>query len=294
MWGAIVLVLLFLFVTGGISYYVGWHLTHPARKPITKTPAIYQLKYQSIHFPSRVDHLNLSGWLIPAGSAQSKKIVIEAHGYRENRSADKPALPVANALHKAGYAVLMFDFRDEGKSPGHEVSVGLYEQRDLLGAVDYAKKLGYRHIGIIGYSMGAVTALEVASRDQSVQAVVADSPFANFYQYLKINMPVWTHLPNWPFTSEILWEMPIFTHINPHLVDPEKDVRHFGQRPVMFIAGTADHLIPMSNSKTLYKELGTDKHASLWIVPGAKHVGAYTVEPKPYLTKVTQFFNDYL
>lgn len=287
------LVLAFFVVTGGEAYYVVWKLIHPARKPIVHTPAEYHLGYRPIQFPSTVDHLMLSGWLIPA-SAPSDKLVIEAHGYRENRSSNAPALPIADALHKAGYAVLMFDFRDEGKSQGSEVTVGLYEQRDLLGAVAYAQKLGYRHIGVIGYSMGASTALEVASEDPAVQATVADSPFANLYQYLQINMPEWTHLPNWPFTSEILIELRLFNHLNAHRVDPEKDMAAFKQRPVMLIAGTADKTVPMSNSEALYKTARSDHSASLWIVPGAKHVGAYRVAPKRYLSKVTRFFNRYL
>lgn len=291
-WSFAALLCALILATGGISYYVGWHLTHPVRKPITETPAKYGLAYQSIHFTSRVDHVQLSGWLIPAASP-SGKVVIEDHGYGENRSSEPASLPDAKALHNAGYTVLMFDFRDEGESAGKQVSVGLYEQRDLLGAVDYAKKLGYQHIGIIGYSMGASTALEVTAADSSVDATIADSPFSNLYQYLQGHMPRWTHLPNFPFTPEILWEMRVFDHINAHLVNPEKDLQHVLQRPILLIAGTMDKTVPLSNSKSLYKELKRehDKSASLWIVPGARHIRAYTVEPKRYESRIVRFFN---
>ncbi len=284
---------LFVVLTGAVAYYVSWHLIHPARMPITKTPALYNLKYDSIRFPSRTDHLQLSGWLLPPAVA-SDKIVIQAHGYRQNRSADEPALPLAAALHRADYAVLMFDFRGEGQSPGHEVTVGLFEQRDLLGAVDYARSLGYRHIGIIGYSMGGTTALEVAARDPAVGATIADSPIANFYRYLQVHMPHWTHLPDWPFTAETLWEMRTFNNLNARLVDPEGSLRDFGQRPVLLIAGSDDTTVPMSNSQTLAAVLKHDKEASLWIVRGAKHVGAYAVAPQPYIRRVLDFFNRYL
>lgn len=289
------LVVLALLIAGsvGVSYYVGWHLIHPTRKPITQTPALYGLKYHSIQFPSRIDHLQLLGWLLPAATP-SDKIVIEAHGYRQNRSADKPALPVAGALHNAGYAVLMFDFRDEGRSPGNEVSVGLYEQRDLLGAVDYAKRLGYRHIGVIGYSMGASVALEAAAADPAIAATVADSPFANLYRYLQAHMQHWTHLPNWPFTPETLWTLRMFSHLDARMVDPERALRDFGQRPALLIAGTADTTISMSNSQALAAVLQHDKDASLWIVRGAKHVGAYTVAPHQYIQRTLDFFNRYL
>ncbi len=281
--------------TGAVSFDVGWRLTHPTRRPITKTPAAYGLAYGPVRFPSRVDHLRLSGWLLPA-SGRARGLVIEAHGYHSNRSWDPPALPVAAALHHAGYAVLMFDFRDEGRSPGHQVSVGLYEQRDLLGAVDYARRLGYRRIGVIGYSMGAATALEVAATDSAVQAVVADSPFANLARFLHRHLTHWSGLPAWPFTPEILWELRLCCHLNARRVDPVRDLRHIGQRPILLIAGTADHTVPDTDSETLYRELHRDhdRNARLWLVAGAHHVGAYSAEPKRYLERVTAFFDRYL
>ncbi|WP_328984526.1 alpha/beta hydrolase [Thiorhodovibrio winogradskyi] len=291
--GMVMLVLIAVAVTGGLSYYVGSNLIHPQRKPITNTPDAYALVYKTIRFPSAVDQLQLSGWLIPA-TGETNKLVIEAHGYGQNRSSDAPALPVAKALHEAGIAVLLFDFRGEGESSGNKVSVGLYEQRDLRGAIAYARRLGYRHIGVIGYSMGAATALEVASADQGVEATIADSPFANLYDYLSRHFSVWTHLPNWPFTPEILFELRVFDHLNAHRVDPERDAAKLGQAPVLLIAGTADKTIPMSNSLALYRALRHDRSASLWIVPGAKHVGAYRVEPQRYLERVVGFFDQCL
>jgi fermentation-respiration switch protein FrsA (DUF1100 family) len=287
--GVTALALACLVVTAGESYYVAWQLIHPAPKAITQTPGAYALTYRAVQFPSAVDRVQLSGWLIPAPSP-ADKLVIEAHGYQQNRAADAPALPVANALHKSGYSVLMFDFRAEGKSHGSEVTVGLFEQRDLLGAITYAQKLGYRHIGVIGYSMGGSTALEVAAADPAIEAIVADSPFANLYRYLQRHMSEWTHLPNWPFTPEILFELRLFNHIDAHRVDPEQDMTGFRQRPVLLIAGTADHIVPMSNSEALYKALRHDKSAHLWLVPGAKHVGAYTADPEQYLSRVIRFF----
>lgn len=60
-------------------------------------------------------------------------------------------MPVAEALNQKEISVLMFDYRDTGSSEGSMVSVGDFEQNDLLGAIDYAQKLGYQKIGIIGY-----------------------------------------------------------------------------------------------------------------------------------------------
>ncbi|WP_304458614.1 alpha/beta hydrolase [Alicyclobacillus sendaiensis] len=292
--GVIILAVLAWLATMAISYVVAEKLTHPARKPVTTTPAAYGLPYENVRFPSRVDHLMLSGWLIPAAHP-TDRIVIEAHGYRQNRALDHPALPVARALHDAGFAVLMFDFRDEGQSPGTEVTVGDYELRDLLGAIDYAHKLGYGEVGLIGYSMGASTALEATAADPSVNATIADSPFDDLETYLQQNLSVWTNLPSFPFNGEILWEVKHLFGLDPNAVDPLKQLASAKPRPILLIAGTADTTIPPSNSEALYDELHRrDPEDTLWLVPGAKHVGAYDVEPKAYLQHVVDFFEAYM
>ncbi|MCL6490015.1 MAG: alpha/beta fold hydrolase [Alicyclobacillus mali] len=292
--GVMVLAILAWLATMAIGYVVAEKLTHPARKPISTSPAAYGLKYENIRFPSRVDHLMLSGWLIPA-ARPTDRIVIEAHGYRQNRALDHPALPVAKALHDAGFAVLMFDFRDEGESPGTEVTVGDYELRDLLGAIDYAHKLGYGEVGLIGYSMGASTALEATAADPSVNATIADSPFDDLETYLQQNLSVWTNLPSFPFNGEILWEVKHLFGLDPNAVDPLKQLASAKPRPILLIAGTADTIIPPSNSEALYDELHRrDPEDTLWLVPGAQHVGAYDVEPKAYLERVVDFFEAYM
>ncbi|MCL6631009.1 MAG: lysophospholipase [Alicyclobacillus herbarius] len=286
-------VILAFVATAVMSFMVGWKLTHPTHRPLTRTPSDMGLSYKNVTFPARTDNLSLSAWLIPNPRAYGR-IVIEAHGYHENRSLDKPALPLAKALHDAGFAVLMFDFRDEGKSPGQFISVGLYEQRDLLGAIDYARRIGYKHVGLLGFSMGASTALLATAKDPHVEATVADSPFANLASYLQDNLSVWTHLPKWPFTPEVLWEMTRVLGIDPTQVNPAAALIHMPPRPILLIAGTADTTIPMENSKQLYREISQNRDDQLWIVPGAKHVGAFTVEPKVYTKRVVQFFQKYL
>ncbi|HEY8909992.1 MAG TPA: alpha/beta hydrolase [Desulfosporosinus sp.] len=270
-----------------ISGVVGWYLTHPFRVPVVGNPGEFGLKYQDVKFTSRQDNVNLSGWYVPAKN--SKAIVIQAHGYEGSRTKEKPSFPVTQALVQKGISVLMFDFRASGESEGSLVSIGDFEQRDLQGAIDYVKRLGYQDIGIIGYSNGASTTAMVAANEAEIKSVVLDSPFADLKEYLKVNMPVWTKLPNIPFTTIILHELPLMTGINPENVSPLLEMEKFKNRPILFIAGDADHTIPMENSKQLWEKVNNSKD-EVWIVPGAMHVGAYSVMPDLYLEKVTNFF----
>ncbi|EGW38509.1 alpha/beta hydrolase [Desulfosporosinus sp. OT] len=271
----------------GISGFVGWLLTHPIREPVVSKPSEFGLTYQDVIFASREDNIKLSGWYIPAQNA--KAVVIQAHGYAGSRTKEKPSFPVTQALVQQGISVLMFDFRASGESEGSLVSVGDFEQRDLQGAIDYVKRLGYQNIGIIGYSMGASTAAVVAANEVEIKSVVLDSPFADLKEYLQVNMPTWTKLPNVPFTPLILREIPVLTGITPENVSPVHEIEKFDKRPILFIAGDADDKIPMENSKELWEKVNNPKD-EYWVVPGAKHVGAYSVLPDQYLEKVTKFF----
>lgn len=275
-----------------LSGYVGWSLTHPAANVVRDNPEEYQMTWRNVSFPSCGDRLRLPGWLIPGDG--SGRIVIEAHGYKDNRADPKAMLPIARALHEAGFSVLLFDFRGSGAAPRATVTVGLDEKKDLEGAIDYAVSQGYHHIGVLGYSMGAVTALEVASHDPRVEATIADSPFAALDPYLRAHLPVWSHLPNWPFTPEILWELRIFEHLDARQVDPLKDLQHAHPFPLLLIAGTADKKVPPINSQKLYREVQGWPHTALWMVPGAQHVGAWDVAPQQYTKRVTAFFDQYV
>lgn len=283
------LIILAFIGTMGLSCYVGSQLIHPPRKAITHTPSDWHLNYTNISFPSKTDSTILRGWLIPADSS-SGRLVIEAHGYKDNRSDIDAALPVADALHNAHIAAILFDFRASGISGGSTVTVGLNETGDLLGAVKYARLKGYDHIGIIGYSMGASTALMATADDNQIEATIADSPFANLQHYLRSHLPVWSGLPAWPFTGEIIWEIRTFDGLDPSKVDPDDKLRTWSPRPLMLIAGTADQKIPYQNSLRLYHIIQNDPADTLWLVPGARHVGAYKVDQKIYLHKVTSFF----
>ena len=96
-------------------------------------------------------------------------------------------------------------------------------------------------------------------------------------------------MPNFPFTMMIIHEIPLITGIKPENVSPLREMEKFKNRPILFIAGDADDTIPMDNSKRLWEKVNNPKD-EFWIVPGAKHVGAYSVMPDQYIDKVTNFF----
>ena len=91
------------------------------------------------------------------------------------------------ALARAGYAVLAFDMRGHGESDLAPFTLGDTERRDALGALDYLRHnvLPYPNlerpqwIGAWGVSVGAHAVLYAAADDPMIQAVVADSAYAD-------------------------------------------------------------------------------------------------------------------
>jgi uncharacterized protein len=73
-------------------------------------------------------------------------------------------------------------------------------------------------------------------------------------------------------------------------IAPERALAQIAPRPVMFIHGTADDRIPVEHSYHL-KAVSNNPADELWIVPGAGHVQAFTIEPDTYALRVTSFFD---
>ncbi len=285
LWRASVCLMAAFLVCCAIGAYIGWTLSHPGRKPVDATP--FGFSYRDVQFASVSDHLKLYGWFL---DASSDKTVIMVHGYRDNRlQRTVPALDVARGLVDHGYNFLTFDLRNSGQSEGSLTTIGVQEQRDVLGALSYVKSLGTpgRHIALLGYSMGAATALLVAGQNSEVQAVISDSAFADLYPYLEENLPVWSHLPALPFTPLILGLEPVITGVDPRLAGPVRAVPLI-QAPILFIHGLADSQVPYRNSQAL---LAAARNAAdqLWLVPGADHVKSFKMDPRGYWDHVLPF-----
>lgn len=281
--------------TAAVSLYVAWKLTHPPRKPVDMEPSRFGIGHvESVTFPSREDGITLSGWYIAAeanGHDSNGCTLVFAHGYGQNRlEPHLPALALAARLLAAGYDVLMFDFRNAGESTPALTTIGLREQQDLRGAIDYVEqRRPGQKIGLIGFSMGAATSLLVGCTDERVQAVVADSPFYSLREYLQENLPHWTGLPRVPFNWLILTLSPIMLRANPSEVRPYMAVKR-ANKPILFIHGTGDETVPCSNSKQLRK-LAAHPDSALWLVPQAGHVRSYAMMPDEYGERVAAFFH---
>ncbi|MBN1367261.1 MAG: alpha/beta fold hydrolase [Dehalococcoidales bacterium] len=286
---SVILALVVIFI--GISAYLGYSMTRTERIPLAENPSVLSLTYENVTFPSLDEKLILHGWLLPG--SKDGEIIIMVHGNGFNR--DDPGigtLDIANQLIQHGYNVLMFDLRGYGESDGSTVSGGYYEKRDVEGAVVFAKERGFEHIGVLGFSLGAVSSLLAAAEDKDIDAVVSDSSYADLNDIMGPEFKKRTKAPEL-FLEPILFMIKIMYGVDFAGIRPVAAVPEIAPRPVLFIHGEDDDMIPANHAYRLY-EAADNSLDELWVVPGAGHVKSFKVQPQEYIERVTAFFDEYL
>src|SRR5215831_2958982 len=230
-WVVVALLIVSVIVTTAytaIAIYIATQLVYTPQKPLYATPASLGLQFKYVTFPSRMDQVQLKGWFIagvlPNGKLTSQRTIILVHGTRANR-ADKSAglLNLSGDLARHGFAVLAFDMRGSGESPPAPLSLGYFEQRDVLGAVDFLRSgpvpypdLGRpKVIGGWGISMGGATMLLAAAQEPAIRGVVADSAYAAFVPLLERNA-----LMPGPIIPGVMFAMQMLYGINFDAVRP--------------------------------------------------------------------------
>jgi fermentation-respiration switch protein FrsA (DUF1100 family) len=285
---------------GGISVFVARIVAYALRKAIKKTPAELGLSYRDVSFPSREDHLLLRGWFIPGvlpgGQLTTERTIIMVHGVHSNREAlEAGLLDLCAALARHGFAVLAFDMRGHGQSTSAPLSWGYFEQRDVLGAVDFLRsgplpypELGHpRSIGGWGISMGGASTLLAAAREPALQGVVADCAFAA----LAILIEKDPRIPK-VFIPGVAKALRQLYGINYYAVRPVDVVASIAPRPLFFIQSGKDTIVPPWNMNLLANAASAapDAHVQTWLIPGADHIQAYHVMGTEYVNRVVTFF----
>lgn len=200
--------------------------------------------------------------------------IVVAHGLTGSwrRSSIRRA---AQALQQTG-GVISFDFRGHGRSGGHS-TVGDREVLDLAAAVGWARKLGYRRVATVGFSMGAAIAIRHAGlHSDDLAAVVAISgPSRWFYRdtvaMRRVHWLLEKRLGR--MTSRVVLRTRISAAgWEPIPVPPDVAVAKIAPTPLLVVHGDTDRLFPVEHAHALYAAAGEPKE--LWIEPGFGHAEA--------------------
>ncbi len=275
-----------------VAVYLVESLTRPKRSTpfdnYTFSPYELGLPAEAVSFsPLNGDH-KVKGWYLADPDATTTILVCP--GYRSGMA---DVLGISAHLWKAGHNVLAFEYHGHGTEVGTPVTLGYREIDDFLGAVAYAKeRTPQARIGVIAYSMGAAIAIMAAARNQDVEAIVADSPFATQWGVVDYNFRRAVRVPSAPFTwvADYLLGWRAGYHFNQ--VEPLRDIARIAPRPILLIQGDKDSIVDPHDASLLYNAAGAPKE--LWIGPGADHCGVYFQDRIAYVKKVTEFFDLYL
>jgi pimeloyl-ACP methyl ester carboxylesterase len=270
-------------------------LTEPHRQPFLSSPEQYSLPYESATFPSRVDAIPLDGWLLqpPPGAPRRRPVVaIHGRGSDRTREADGRLLEIAGGLVAAGHPVLLFDLRGSGRSGGQRFTFGVQEVRDVGGAIDFLQLRGLAGDGVdlLGFSMGAATALLMAPDEPLVRAVVADSAYAELASLIDDQVPKASGLPGM-FTPGMVFLARPLVGFDMYTIRPIDSVPSMASRgvPLLVIHGDADPTVPVSHGHRIAAAYG--EGVETLFVPGAGHVRSYETNPATYLARVIALFD---
>jgi pimeloyl-ACP methyl ester carboxylesterase len=283
-----------LFGAGALGYavYTGMigsrDLIYPADKTTLNLPPInYGVNYENDPFKSH-DGLNLTAWYVPAEVPTTKGIMI-LHGHTSNK--DRAFQKYGMMLHH-DYNLYLYNSRYHGDSEGKLTTLGYYERRDAVIALQRLRDRGNTSIGVLGESMGAAVGIDATAMDPTVKCLWADCAFDSLHdaiapRALKRKYP----FPDYVATS-VIATASIRAKGNLVDADPIRWVAKIAPRPIQFVHGQADDDTTPINSDKLFEKAGQPK--AIWRTDGAHHAESWEKYPDEYKARVQAFFHQYL
>jgi dipeptidyl aminopeptidase/acylaminoacyl peptidase len=280
-------------------------MTAPSRPAVEArgfTPFETGVRWQDVVVTAE-DGSAMAGWLLLR--SESAPAVLACGGYRGRRA---DLLGISSALWRAGFNVLLFDYRGHGDSSAAAsrpapVTVGYRELADARAALGVLReRFPGSRLGVIGFSMGAAIALMVAAREPGVGAVVADSPFTTLRDIVRYRI----RRAAGPIASP--WTRPLgdaivaladrrlrgrlgfgFTD-----VEPLREATRLTQ-PLLLVHGEADRDVPAEHSRQIAAAAArAGVPLETWFVPNASHCQAYFLDRPGYCRRVAGFFGRHL
>ena len=184
------------------------------------------------------DGIRIAGWYIPAGdgSPATAPTVVLVHGHGANKSG---ILHYAIGLHES-FNLVAFDERNSGRSTGEKTTIGVLEQKDLRAVIDWLERTKHPvSIGVLGNSQGAIAAINEATGDPRVQALVLDSMHTRMRYQFERRLELAGH-PAYPGTWAIFLATWLQTGVWFGSADAIDALPHLGTRPILLIHGEGD------------------------------------------------------
>jgi pimeloyl-ACP methyl ester carboxylesterase len=210
----------------------------------------------------RIDAGHLSG---PGGLC-----LVLAHGFTGGWR-QPTTRRIARVLGEVG-GVIAIDFRGHGRSAVRS-TVGDREILDVDAAVRHARHLGYRHVGLVGFSMGGAVVVRHAALHGGVDAVASVSAPARWY-YRDTKPMRRVHWAIERRSGRLAVRLAKKTRIAGGTwatvpAAPHEVVGRIAPTPLLIVHGDQDPFLPVEHAEQLYAAARDPRE--LWIETGYGH-----------------------
>ncbi len=208
-------------------------------------------------------------WATHVEGPSRELVIVVAHGFTGGR--DRPGVRRIVERFAQDAGVLALDFRGHGRSAGLS-TVGDVEVLDLRAAVETARRLGYRRVATVGFSMGGSVAVRHAALYGGVDAVVTSSGPARWFER---GTPAMRRV-HWMCESSVgrrtarrLLHTRIATRWDVIPDAPVQLVGAIAPTPLLIVHGDRDAYFPLSHPRALRAAAG--EPSELWIIEDMGH-----------------------
>ena len=240
----------------------------------TLMPRLFWFKRVRLSSDWRTETLTIPGLpnLAVARSDQGhERLIIVAHGFLKGMR--NPGIAgVAEALTPY-FDVLAFDFPGHGRSEGESDLDFQRAAAQLMGIIDYGRRLGYDRVGVVGYSMGAAAAIIAAAQGAPVDAIVS------------VSSPVQPRLDalrrHWSVRVWRWWFRMMGTRVARRLTVskwPIEYVQDVSPVPLLVVHNELDTLVRQDDSEALFAVARSPKH--YLSIPRALHASPMASAPE--------------
>jgi pimeloyl-ACP methyl ester carboxylesterase len=216
------------------------------------------------------DGVRIAGWYIPAanGSGPTAPTVVLVHGFNNSKA---NILAYGEGLHQQ-FNLVAFDMRNRGRSTGTQTTAGVLEQKDLRAIIDWVEREKHpAHLGVLGNSLGAATAMAEARDDPRVEALALDSMHTRLQYQIEARLQHAGH-PAYPGTWAIFLGIRLRTGLDVGSIDAADEIAQVADRPILLTHGTADTEDLPARTQQFYDDaLAAGVSIELYWCEGAGH-----------------------
>jgi pimeloyl-ACP methyl ester carboxylesterase len=231
---------------------------------IARTPGMLGIRYDEVWLRVGPHRELIHGWWLPNG--RDAPVCLLLHGTGRTKAG---MAHVAAAIHAAGAAVLMIDYRGLGRSDrGPLTEATMYEDAEAAWLElrwhqpDSARRFVY------GHSLGAAPALDLAARYPDVSGVIVEAAPTSVRDLLRDSWLAVLYPIDWMLAERF---------------DPAAKLRRLNV-PILVIHGKRDGIVPPAMGIELY--LRATGRKSLLLVDEAAHSDAAIVGADEYRAAV--------